>query len=105
MQNPGTAVVPGYGAGATVNFIIRGWQAPFSNGADWESAKQNLFYPGQSQMGYVILGGGAFPTPSAFGVADGQVPGFVLTAPEPSSLALFGIGAAACLIFRRRNWN
>lgn len=101
-QNPGTATVNGFAAGTSVHFLIRGWQST-TGGADWGAARLGLTYIGQSAVGTALLGGGPIPTPSAFGVGEGQIGGFNLApVPEPSSLALAGLGAASLLIFRRR---
>jgi len=75
MQNPGTATVIGYEAGTSVNFIVRAWQS-FSGGADWPAAKSGLQVVGQSALGTAILGGGPYPTPTAFGSSAGQISGF-----------------------------
>jgi hypothetical protein len=85
-----------------VNFIIRAWQSG-SGGNDWAAAKGGLTYLGTSALGTALLGGGAIGTPSAFGVSPGQIGGFnVVPIPEPSSMALAGLGAAGLLLFRRR---
>ena len=100
--NPGNATIPGFAAGTSVNFIIRGWQST-SGGSDWAAAKSGLAYIGNSALGTALLGGGAIPLPIAFGVGAGQVGGFNLVpVPEPSSMALAGLGAASLLLFRRR---
>jgi hypothetical protein len=75
MQNPGTATVAGFAVGTTVNFIVRVWQST-SGGADWEAAKSGLTINGQSALGTAVLGGGAFPSPFAFGTGAGQIGGF-----------------------------
>jgi len=106
MQNPGIATVPGFAPGTTVNFIVRGWQTFDSNGANWDPLNgiptSTMVNYGQSQLGYVILGGGVLPLPSAFGVANGQIPGFVFDVPEPSGTALVILGALVFRTFRRR---
>lgn len=103
MQNPGNATTALYTPGTTVNFIVRAWQTS-SGVADWAVAKQEgLLAFGSSALGSLIVGGGAFPISSAFGVAPGQIGGFTVSpVPEPGSIALAGIGAASLLLFRRR---
>jgi len=107
MANPGLTTVPGHAPGETVSFIIRGWHSS-AGGADWETAKLGLsfFNYGQSELGHLILGGGVFPAPSAFGSSVGdnykQVPGFIIGIPEPATITLIGLGAAAGIFFRHR---
>lgn len=102
MLNPGVATVTGYGAGTSVNFIVRAWQSG-SGGADWAAAMPGLTYIGTSSLGTAVLGGGVIGTPSAFGINPGQISGFnVIPVPEPSSMVLAGLGAASLLLFRRR---
>jgi hypothetical protein len=100
--NPGVATLNGFTPGTSVNFIVRAWQSG-SGGNDWAAARPGLTYLGTSALGTAIAGGGAFPIPGAFGVAVGQIGGFnVVPIPEPSSMALAGLGAAGLLLFRRR---
>jgi len=93
-----TSIAPG----TSVNFIVRAWQSS-TGGADWTAARPGLTWIGTSSLGTLIVGGGAFPTPAAFGVAPGMIGGFVVNVvPEPSSMVLAGLGAASLLLFRRR---
>jgi len=103
MANPGVATnVP---LGITFSFVIRGWQS-YSGGADWEAAKSGLYNYGQSDLGFALFQGDAFPTPFAFGTAYGppytkQVGGFVIGIPEPSSMAMVGLSLLTFRLFRR----
>ena len=104
MQNPGEATVPALGM--PISFVIRGWQS-YSGGADWEAAKPGLYNYGQSDLGFVTPLGDALPTPFAFGTAYNppwtkQIGGFIIGIPEPTTVALLGLGAVACLLFRCR---
>lgn len=95
LQNTGVAHASGYPPGSTVSFIVRGWQS-YSGGTDWDAAKPGIFSYGQSALGSAILGEGATPNPSAFGIGIGQIPGFsVFVVPEPTSLALVSLGGLA----------
>jgi len=103
-------------SGSTVDFIVRGWSK--NAGATWaealayynNGAPATDMYLGQSVIGNdLVLGGGAIPVNGLFGVNAFQlnagfsmalIPGGVV--PEPSSMALAGIGAASLLLFRRR---
>ena len=103
--------VAGAPAGSTRAIIVRGWSA--SLGADYATALQNYNTGGAGYLGSsaiapnFIFGGfdgvGTIPTSPAFGGAAGVGSGFALVAvPEPSSIALAGLGAASLLLFRRR---
>ena len=115
------SIIPGAAAGGTSAIMIRGWSA--SLGADWATAilQQGIIggFFGQSAIApNFLMGGGPLnvPTSPVFGGANGILPlvvaaspngvGFTLTyvpvVPEPTSMALAGIGAAAMVIFRRR---
>jgi hypothetical protein len=110
--------IPGTAAGGTAAILIRGWSANL--GSTWAEAFANQGiiggYFGQSAIAPNFFlggdGGAGFIQPSpVFGGSSGIVPqsganGFTLTyipvIPEPSSMALAGLGAAALMIFRRR---
>lgn len=51
--------------------------------------------------GYVLAGGVTTPAVT-FGTGTGQIPGFIIGVPEPSTLAIGGLGALAALLYRRR---
>jgi hypothetical protein len=111
--------IPGLPAGGTAAIMVRGWSSNL--GANYAAAKINwdLGLPGflgQSAVAPNFLTGGGAPiailASPVFGGASGIVPlsgttGFTMfhstPVPEPTSMALAGIGAAAMLIFRRRN--
>ncbi|MGC3958711.1 MAG: PEP-CTERM sorting domain-containing protein [Verrucomicrobiota bacterium] len=104
----GAAVIPGFAGGSTVDFIVRGWSA--DAGAtyaqallSWSSGGPGM--DGSSRIGnnLVLSDGAAIPVTTLFGVGGNQIGGFFIGVPEPSSLAFTGLGAAALLVFRRRN--
>ena len=105
--------IPGAPLGGTRAILIRGWSANL--GANWAAALANQgviggYFGSSSIASNFLLGGdggsGNVPTSPAFGGASGIQSGFTLTyvpvVPEPSSMALAGLGAAALMIFRRR---
>ena len=103
------AAIPGFAGGSTADFIVKGWSAnagtTYGEALAAFTAGQAGAYFGVSRIGNnVVLGdGGALPTPTLFGASGSQAGGFNLTSvPEPSSMALAGLGAASLLMFRRR---
>jgi hypothetical protein len=104
--------VPGWGAGVTMSYEIAGWDASLGHTFNpaWLTTAPNGFF-GTSPVatgaaGGVDTTGNSIPTYNLFGGATGIPTGFTLAGPsvtpEPSSMALAGLGAAALLIFRRR---
>jgi hypothetical protein len=108
--------VPGWGGGVVMNYELVGWSS--TAGHDFNTAwvnadgsvgnrPQDLFgisSIGTGAAGGLDAGGNALPTYNLFG-GNGITSGFNLTGatvPEPTSMALAGLGAAALLIFRRR---
>jgi len=100
--------VNGWAAGSTLNYEIAGWDASLGSTFNpaWLTTAPATGLFGISAVGSGVAGGGAqsLPTLQLFG-GTGITSGFSLTGtsiPEPSSMALAGLGAAALLIFRRR---
>jgi hypothetical protein len=101
--------VPNWAAGTTMSYEVAAWESSLGTTflASWLlTPPAGLF--GVSLVGSGVAGGGAqsLPTLQLFG-GTGITAGFNLTSggppiPEPSSMALFGLGAAALVIFRRR---
>lgn len=105
--------VPGYAAGSTVAILVRGWSASYGNNyaTALEAWNQGIAgYIGSSAIAPNFTLGGfdgtaTLPTLPAFGGSVGIQGGFTLVAPpvpEPTSMALAGLGAASLLVFRRR---
>lgn len=112
-----SVAISGWAAGTSRDFEVAGWSASLGttfnpawlNGTGFGAAG----FFGKSGLGTGQAGGstatGTLPNLNIFGGATGIQAGFNLapvggggTVPEPSSMALAGLGAAALLIFRRR---
>jgi hypothetical protein len=99
-------------AGSSFDYLVRGWSA--DAGGDWATALANWNngsllvsnpYFGESVVGNdLLLGNGTSIAPTTiFGLTPVQIPGFdMVTIPEPSTLAIAGLGAVALRLFRRR---
>ena len=108
-------VVQNWAAGVNRSFVIAGWSAnlgttwnPAWLTGDFGGASTGFF--GTSPIVASAAAGGALPDGSSlpplnmWGGTSGLQSGFNLAPiPEPTTLALAGLGAAALLIFRRRN--
>jgi len=104
--------VPGWAAGTAMSYEIAGWDASLGHNfnASWLTTPPTATgFFGVSPVatgtaGGVDATGNALPPYNLFGGATGIPAGFTLVnaVPEPSSMALAGLGAAALLIFRRR---
>jgi hypothetical protein len=107
----------GWAAGASMSYEVAIWSA--SLGHDWQAGWLQGNFPGApagsvfglSAIATGISGGAGSPASPAynlFGGATGISTGFNAgpagggIVPEPTSMALAGLGAAALLIFRRR---
>jgi hypothetical protein len=110
-----TPPVAGWAVNASMFFEVAGWSSTlgytFKNGwlvnnvpaAPGAAVWGGSGYFGLSNVGSGTSGGGVTPPLPVFGGTG--VSGFDLApvgVPEPSSMALAGLGAAALLIFRRR---
>jgi hypothetical protein len=105
--NGGTVTLPGFQASGT--FEVEGWYGATQNYASYAAAQA----AGGSYLGIttsftaaeaespaptptMVIGGEGTPPPGAW---NGDL---VLVVPEPSTIALGGLGAAALLLFRRK---
>jgi len=105
----GTVTSPGnvantiaFAAGTQYAFYVAGWAS--SGGSDYLTANAAGAISGLSALGFITPVSSPTPVPNVFGTAAGQVGGFTLVGavPEPATLAIGGLGAAALLMFRRR---
>jgi len=105
-----SVVVPGFGVQSSADFVVVGWSSTLA-GPDVSQARAaadtrggGQFFAISTVAQDVQLGGGAITVPNIFGTTAGTIQGFTLAlpAPEPTSFALAGLGAAALMIFRRR---
>jgi PEP-CTERM motif len=100
--------IPGYAIGATANFAVVGWSA--SLGSTWAAVQSQIdsyFTEGyygvdQTIATNVVLSPYQGPYWSVMG--SGAAGGFLLypQGPEPSTISLVGLGAAALVVFHRR---
>jgi len=91
----GDYAVTGVAPGGTAFYEVLGWEGSASTYAAAQAAGVAL---GQTAVFSQTTGGGALPVPSLSGM-----PNLVLaTVPEPTTLALCGLGAASLLLFRRK---
>jgi hypothetical protein len=108
-------MVPGYPALSSANFVVAGWSANL--GPSWSGveawlqtgspAPGNVWYGVSDVAVSYQLGGGMMPVGALFGAGVGQIGGFTLgmfptTVPEPTSLALLGVGAGMLIVLGRR---
>jgi hypothetical protein len=103
----GTAILAGTTQGSLYNMAVVGWSSE-CGGAPTQAELENWLIEGSGYFGIssvaqdVEVGGGFYPTPTLFGTGVIEmIPGFTLNlVPEPTSLALAGLGGA--IMFRRR---
>jgi hypothetical protein len=99
----GNITAAGFAAGTQYADIVAGWSA--SSGSTYAQAlASGAGYIGVSGLGFITPEVSPATLPVVFGSGAGQIGGFALLAPspEPATLALGGLGAAALLLFRRR---
>jgi hypothetical protein len=109
-----------YDGSATIAFQVRAWSAAL--GPTWADASEKLAYyhgtgqpivnfpylcgstyVGCSAIGFVLPATGVMPSATLFGTGPGQISGLDMynaMCPEPSVLALGGMGLAALLVVR-----
>lgn len=91
----------GFPNGTAIADIVAGWTA--ADGGDYLTASAHASdYSGLSAVGFVTPNS---PNGQVFGHGAGQITGITLSVvntPEPATIALGGLGAAALLLFRRK---
>jgi len=128
-NNQAVAVnAPGYSGSSTADFVVVGWSANI--GTDWNLVRAGWLGSGSAAQAWAVQdptkpggAGGAYfgwsvvandillaPALSSYNnvfgpTTSGQIPSLAMqfySVPEPSTMALAGLGAAALVIFRRR---
>jgi hypothetical protein len=85
--------IPGIAPGAAATLRMRGFL-----GSSFETATVR----GETIDVPVTLGGGTIPVPNMDGLGNGVAAQWVIVVPEPSTIALGVLGAAALLLRRRK---
>jgi len=99
-------VIPNWAPGATMFYEVAGWSGTLGHdfNPSWLTAAPTTGLFGISASASGVAGGGPNSLPPLVPFGGTGIPsGFTVVAtPEPTSMALAGLGAAALLIFRRR---
>jgi hypothetical protein len=103
--------VPGWLSGSSAYFVVLGWSA---NEGTWGTVEQVLNGTGSwltlgpagglfgySAVGYAVSAAAPVPGTILFGTAPGLINTLILGIPEPSTLALAGLGGLSLLLMRR----
>jgi hypothetical protein len=103
----GGVTIPGMAAGSYAALNVIAWNASVGGTSlaefisAWNSGTPGLGY-GNSAVAHIFLGNGfEIPDIFIFGVTAGQITGFVVGIPEPTTFALAVLCVATVLTFRR----
>jgi len=108
LVNSGTATITGVNAGDQAHFQIRVWNNQGGTITTWSAAEAawlaGLTSAGVSLVGTTAALGGTDTggNPVVTPIANGYTSFSLTQVPEPATLTLAGLGAAALMIFRRR---
>jgi hypothetical protein len=104
LVNGGTVTVPGADVNTSAHYQIRVWDNAGGTLLDWASALASSTALGYTPVLSSAPLGGSLSDGSIINTPSDTFTSFSLySVPEPASFALAGLGAAAMLIFRRRN--
>jgi len=101
--NNGTVSLTGIANGGNADYLVIGWTG---TAATWDAAVSGNAWVGTSGIATTSTGDPSTTPPGVAVSLKGTFTGMTLApqiVPEPSMFALLGLGAAAMLIFRRRN--
>lgn len=86
--------------GSDLTLQLRAWDNMGGTVMTWDEAvAQQVAHGWSKTFNHTAVGGGSLPAKNLVGLESFNI----AVVPEPSSLALLGLGAAAMLIFRRRD--
>jgi hypothetical protein len=86
--------------GSDITLQLRAWDNMGGTVTTWaEAVAQQVALGWSKPFNHTAVGGGSLPGKNLVGLESFNI----AVVPEPSSLALLGLGAAAMLIFRRRD--
>jgi hypothetical protein len=95
----GQRTIPGEATGNVITVQVRVWNTAGGNFATWAAAQAAGGFIGESILTQITLGGPPGTPPYMTGLNGTKV--FVLI-PEPSGIALAGLGLVGMTVFRRR---
>ena len=96
VPNAAAYPLPGHEPNSTVFLQVRGWETRF--GLDWQAGRNGGLY-GETPVLQVLLGPATGPGTV---IAPPLGLGEIVMCPEPSAIALAGLGLVGLLLFRRR---